>query len=145
MQIPFAGSEQFEREESVVSHMHSPGHFSWWHRGWMITEVSTHLSRGLSLPVFFQNLCWDEVNEKMVMHTYPVRSDEGTAPCLVQLKGAGDISVHIMSIRPPMRLLQIDTQTGETTTIRLELWLDQRRIYEQVAGLCPIQSCCGLT
>ena len=136
MQIQSAGNDQSELEQSEAIYMRSLAYFSWWHAGWVITEFSTHLPEKFSLPAFFQNMDWDSANKDLMLHMYPTGSEIGTPPCLVQMAGVIDVQMHILSFCRPMRLLHIHMETGETTVVRLELHLDQRSAYEQIAGRC---------
>lgn len=142
MRLQSSDAESLRVEQTEARHIRSVAHFSWWHTGWLITDFSANSSMGLSLPAFFMNMWWDNLNNTLMLQASPMRSDGRVCPSLVSIPGAADISVHIMSVRPPMRALQIDSDSGNITIIRLALQLAQRRSYGQVAGVSPIQTYC---
>lgn len=137
MQVQDSNDEKLELEQNRLNHIHSAAHFSWWHNGWIIVDVSTpHFSEFLSPPVLFRNMEWDVSNKTLLLHTHSLRSGLTNSPSPVQIEDVADISVRVLSIRPPIRLLRIDTETGNTTIIRLQLHLDLRRAHGRVAETC---------
>lgn len=134
--VAAAGNSRAEDESSELGNTQLLARFTFWHAGWIVTDLSRDRVSGFGLPAFFHSVAWDAAKKNLVLTLVPEIIDPKTSPLRVLITGVIGIHVCPSSLRPPGRLLSLETEKGETWIIRLELHLDRRSTYQQYHEPC---------
>ncbi len=126
-----AGKGRAEVESSKSGNTQLLACFNSWHTGWIVTALPTDLLPGCGLPAFFHSVAWEDLNKNLMLTLIPEMTDPKTLPLRVLITGVTGIHFCPSTLHPPERLICLETETGETLIIRLQLHLGRRSTYQQ--------------